>query len=136
MPRIRRVLETAIYVDDMERAVNFYREVLGLEPLSTGERLTALDAGGGSVFLIFHREYSRQGVSMDGGWVPPHDASGPMHFAFAIDPEELEPWRRRLEERGVEIESEVTWPGGGESLYFRDPDGHSVELATPGIWPD
>ena len=35
---------------------------------------------------------------------------------------------------GVEIESEVSWDGGGTSLYVRDPVGHSVELATPGVW--
>jgi catechol 2,3-dioxygenase-like lactoylglutathione lyase family enzyme len=28
----------------------------------------------------------------------------------------------------------VGWPRGGRSVYFRDPDGHSVELATPGLW--
>jgi catechol 2,3-dioxygenase-like lactoylglutathione lyase family enzyme len=40
-----------------------------------------------------------------------------------------------LAEHGVGIESEVQWDLGGTSLYFRDPDGHSVELATPGVWP-
>jgi len=36
--------------------------------------------------------------------------------------------------QGIRIESKVTWPAGGQSLYFRDPDNHLVELATPGIW--
>jgi catechol 2,3-dioxygenase-like lactoylglutathione lyase family enzyme len=35
----------------------------------------------------------------------------------------------------VEIISRMSWPRGGESLYFRDPDNHVLELATPGIWP-
>ena len=34
----------------------------------------------------------------------------------------------------IEIESRVTWPGGGTSLYFRDPEGHLLELLTPGVW--
>jgi catechol 2,3-dioxygenase-like lactoylglutathione lyase family enzyme len=34
----------------------------------------------------------------------------------------------------VSIEGEMKWPRGGTSLYFRDPDGHLVELATPGLW--
>ena len=28
----------------------------------------------------------------------------------------------------------MNWERGGQSIYFRDPDGHLVELATPGIW--
>nr|WP_197998803.1 hypothetical protein [Gimesia aquarii] len=35
----------------------------------------------------------------------------------------------------IGIESRVNWPRGGESIYFRNPDNHVVELATPGIWP-
>jgi predicted enzyme related to lactoylglutathione lyase len=34
----------------------------------------------------------------------------------------------------VAIEKIVDWPGGGRSLYFRDPAGNSLELATPRIW--
>ena len=52
---------------------------------------------------------------------------------MAVSPD-LDGWRGHLAENGVEIESEVTWDRGGVSLYFRDPDGHSVELATPGVW--
>ena len=43
-------------------------------------------------------------------------------------------WRAWLREQGVEIEREVGWPGGGLSLYFRDPAGNSLELATPTLW--
>ena len=34
----------------------------------------------------------------------------------------------------VEIEGRTDWPRGGHSIYFRDPDGHLLELATPGLW--
>jgi catechol 2,3-dioxygenase-like lactoylglutathione lyase family enzyme len=37
---------------------------------------------------------------------------------------------------GIAIESRITWARGGTSLYFRDPDGHSLEVATPGLWPN
>ena len=134
-PRIRRVLETPLYVEDVERSARFYEHTLGLRRMSTGDRLISLDAGGGTVLLLFRRGATEVGSRFEGGWIPPHDGRGRAHFAFAIDVAEVDAWRRRLEERGVEIESEVRWGRGGLSLYFRDPDGHSVELATPGVWP-
>ncbi len=48
--------------------------------------------------------------------------------------EEIEAWKTRLEEEGVEIELEYTWPNGGFSLYLRDPAGNSIELVTPRTW--
>jgi catechol 2,3-dioxygenase-like lactoylglutathione lyase family enzyme len=134
MPTIRRVVETALYVDDMEGALRFYEQVMHLTPLGRGQRWVALDAGEGTVLLLFLRGAAADGVSFPGGWIPPHDGAGPSHIAFAIHGTELEAWRRRLEDAGISVESEVSWPRGGTSLYFRDPDGHSVELATPGLW--
>ena len=132
--RVRRVLETALYVDDLPRAVGFYEDVIGLRPISRGDRLVAMDSGDGSVLLLFRRGATTAGVSFPGGWIPPHDGRGPAHVAFAIDAKALDAWRRRLADHEVAIESEVTWARGGTSLYFRDPDDHSVELATPGVW--
>ena len=43
-------------------------------------------------------------------------------------------WRTHLEQNGVVIEREITWPKGGRSIYFRDPGGNSIELASPKIW--
>jgi catechol 2,3-dioxygenase-like lactoylglutathione lyase family enzyme len=59
-----------------------------------------------------------------------------LHFAFGVPAEELALWEERLESMGIAIESRVHWERGGESLYFRDPDNHLVELATPGTWPN
>lgn len=131
---IRRVVETALYVDDMARAVAFWSGVLGLRVMSAGERLTALDAGGGTVLLLFRRGATRAGLEFPGGRIPPHDGDGPLHVALGVDPESLEAWAARLAERGIAVESRVAWDRGGRSLYFRDPDGHSVELVTPGTW--
>lgn len=133
-PRVRGVLETALYVDDPERSVSFYVDVLGLRLLSDGDRLNALDAGDGSVLLIFRKGTTDRGGRFEGGWIPPHAGEGPAHFAFAVDADALDAWRDRLRAHAVDVESEVTWPRGGRSLYFRDPDGHSVELVTPGVW--
>lgn len=133
-PRVERVLETALYVDDLERAARFYQEVIGFRTLTANDRIMAMDAGGGTVLLLFRRGASAGGVDIPRGRIPPHDGSGPAHFAFAIELASLENWRGRLRHAGVEIESEITWGRGGISLYFRDPEGHSVELATPGVW--
>ena len=100
----------------------------------SGDRLVALDAGEHTVLLLFQRGNSGP-LETAGGLVPGHDGSGPVHLAFAIDAEDLSRWESRLAELGVPIESRVRWDRGGSSLYFRDPDNRSVELATPGIWP-
>lgn len=135
-PRIERVLETALHVADVERTTRFYQEVMGFEPMVRAEGFAALDAGGATVLLVFERGSAAEGSQTAGGWVPSHDAHGRSHIAFAVSGEaELERWVERLAEAGVAIESRVTWPRGGTSIYVRDPDGHSVELATPGLWP-
>jgi catechol 2,3-dioxygenase-like lactoylglutathione lyase family enzyme len=51
-----------------------------------------------------------------------------------MSPDQISDWRERLEQQGVAIEAEITWPSGGYSIYFRDPAGNSVELATPQVW--
>ena len=134
-PSIRRVLETALYVTDMARAVAFYRDVLGLRPMGGSERLTPMDAGESTVLLLFLRSASAQGIHFPDGWIPPHDGDGPAHMAFAIDATEFGAWLARLAEHNVAVEVVNRWERGGRSAYFRDPDGHSIELATPGVWP-
>jgi catechol 2,3-dioxygenase-like lactoylglutathione lyase family enzyme len=57
-----------------------------------------------------------------------------VHLAFAVPVDSLREWERHLEQHGIAIESRVRWPRGGDSVYVRDPAGHSVELATPGTW--
>lgn len=137
-PAVRRVLETALYVDDMARAVAFYRDVLGLRVMgghaSAESRLTPVDAGEGTVLLLFRRGATAAGLHYPGGFIPPHDGAGPVHIAFAIDEGTFEAWQARLAAAGIAIEAVNRWDRGGRSLYFRDPDGHSVELATPGLW--
>jgi len=103
-------------------------------PMLRTERVVAFDAGEGTVLLLFRRGHTHPHQT-DGGLVPGHDGSGAAHLAFAIDRDEAPGWESHLAALGVEVESRVTWARGGLSLYFRDPDGRSVELATPGIWP-
>src|SRR5687767_4710543 len=134
MPQLDAVLETALYVDDLDRAVRFYTDVLELAPLYQDSRMCAFSVGGKSVLLIFPRGGSLETVRMPGGTIPPHDGAGPLHVAFAIPKAQLAAWEARLAAHSIAVEGRTTWKRGGESIYFRDPDGHLLELATPGLW--
>jgi catechol 2,3-dioxygenase-like lactoylglutathione lyase family enzyme len=128
------VLEYGIYVDDVPRSVEFYRRIFGFEQIEGDDRFCALSVAGKQVFLIFQKGGTLQPMALPGGVLPPHDGSGQLHFAFSIPEADLAGWEQRLGENDIAIESRVTWPRGGRSIYFRDPDGHLVELITPGCW--
>jgi catechol 2,3-dioxygenase-like lactoylglutathione lyase family enzyme len=134
MPQLTGVLETSLYVEDLERSIRFYLEVMQFQKLVGDQRFGALQAARQQVLLLFKKGASTEPMRIDGGVIPPHDASGQMHLAFAVSAQELEPWERWLEQHQVVIESKVRWERGGQSIYFRDPDGHLLELVTPGCW--
>jgi catechol 2,3-dioxygenase-like lactoylglutathione lyase family enzyme len=135
MPQVTGVLETCLYVSDVERSAQFYERLFGFQRMLCNERLCALSVAGRDVLILFLQGATAKPVSLPGGILPPHDGSGQSHFAFAIPVGDLAAWEKRLSEAGVAIESRVHWESGGDSLYFRDPDGHLAELATPGVWP-
>jgi len=134
MPKLDGILETALYTDDMARARAFYEGTLGLAPIFGDNRLTAYGVAGRDVLLIFRRGSATQTVTIPGGTIPGHDGAGPLHIAFRIGKDALAEWERHLASRGVAIEGATDWSRGGRSIYFRDPDGHLLELATPGLW--
>lgn len=133
-PPLGAVLETSLYVDDLERARNFYEDLLGLTPIVSDGRMVAFGVGGRSVLLLFLRGTANQTIELPGGTIPPHDGAGPLHIAFAVTPAERASWEAHLAAAGIPIEGRTEWNGRGESIYFRDPDGHLLELAPPEIW--
>jgi catechol 2,3-dioxygenase-like lactoylglutathione lyase family enzyme len=135
-PRIRGVLETSLYVADLSRSHAFYARVFGFETFLLDPRMCAMGVPSGHVLLLFRQGGSVQPSPTPGGTVPPHDGQGRLHLCFAIPALELGAWEAHLERQAIPVESRVTWPKGGTSLYFRDPDGHSLEVATPGLWPN
>ena len=134
MPTLTGLLETSLYVTDLERSAGFYRDLFQMDMLAADDRFCALHVAGRQVLLLFRKGASVAPAVVPGGKIPPHDGQGELHLAFAIPAGEWDAWKNRLGEMGVLIESQVTWSRGGRSLYFRDPDRHLVELATPGLW--
>jgi catechol 2,3-dioxygenase-like lactoylglutathione lyase family enzyme len=134
MCRISGILETSLYCANVAQSAEFYRRLFGFRPLLESDRLVALDVAGKNVLLLFHAGATQEPAETAGGEIPPHGATGPIHVAFSIASDDLAPWKQKLTAAGVTIESTVNWPSGAQSLYFRDPDGHLVELLTPGFW--
>jgi catechol 2,3-dioxygenase-like lactoylglutathione lyase family enzyme len=134
-PRLSGVLETVLYVDNLEAAERFYGYILGLEKIYSvpGRQLVFRCESG--VLLIFDPKQT-QGEQMviNGGAIPLHGTRGAGHMAFRVPKGQLDVWRERLRAHHVAVESEVLWPNGAHSIYFRDPAGNSLEFATPDIW--
>jgi catechol 2,3-dioxygenase-like lactoylglutathione lyase family enzyme len=128
-PKTDGILESSLYVSDVPRSVRFYQETFGFRVITDfGERGCAMHAGPRQVLLLFKKGASRATET-------PHDGDGELHLAFAIPSAELPNWESWLQTRKIPVEEKKKWDLGGWSLYFRDPDRHLLELATPGTWP-
>ena len=129
-PPLEGVHEASLYTRDLDRAARFWT-LLGLPVVARSEGRHVFFRAGNDMLLVF----DARATSQPGGAVPPHGTAGPGHVALAVaDSAGLEAWRARLADAGVAIEAEVEWPSGGRSLYFRDPDGNSLEIITRGSW--
>lgn len=128
-PPLRHILETVLYVDDLEEAARFYGGVLGLEEASRKPAAFVFYRLERQMLLLFDAAAAKRSVA-----VPPHGASGAGHVAFAVADRDLKRWVGHLVTHGVAIEAELDWPNGGRSFYFRDPAGNSLEIAAPSIW--
>ncbi len=124
-----RVLETCVYVEDVEAAADWYEEVLGLTRMAGSPPRDVFLAAGDTMFMLFDASLTEKPQENS---VPAHGARGRQHVAFGV--EELEAWRDRLEEQGVAVTHEESW-GSGDSIYFEDPDGNVLELVEKGTWP-
>jgi catechol 2,3-dioxygenase-like lactoylglutathione lyase family enzyme len=127
-PKTDGLLESSLYVSDVSASVRFYERIFGFSVMVDFGRGCAMKAGERQVLLLF-----KKGGSLD--IESPHDGDGELHLAFAISAAELPRWEAWLAENRIAVEERHTWERGGVSLYFRDPDRHLLELATPGVWP-
>jgi catechol 2,3-dioxygenase-like lactoylglutathione lyase family enzyme len=137
-PSVTGIVEAALYVEQVARSMDFYHDVFGFEEELRAEAIGVLRVPGRQALILFPRTIAQAPaitppLAID-GTIPPHGGSGRMHVAFAIRPDDLDPWRARLAQHGVKIEGTVRWKRGGTSLFFRDPDQHLIELLSPGLW--
>lgn len=128
-----KVLETVLYAPDLAAAEDFYGRVLGLSMHAKAEGRHVFFKLEKQMLLIFNPDATKK-PGAGALPVPNHGAEGQGHVCFAADTAQLREWRRRFADVGVPIEADFEWPGGGRSIYVRDPAGNSVEFAEPKIW--
>lgn len=129
------ILETCLCADDLDAARRFYENLFGLEVIDFQPDRNLFFRCGSSMLLLFNPEHTSViHTSVDGQPIPLHGTTGAGHVAFRVPADEIDQWRDKLGSAGVTIESEVRWPNGALSLYFRDPAGNSLELASPDLW--
>ena len=110
-------------VADLERALGFYRDVLGFELTQRfGSSAAFLSAGG------YHHHIGLNTWESDGGGPPARGTTGLYHLAILYPTRaELGDALRRLQKAGIPLEG-ASDHGVSEALYLRDPDGNGVEL--------
>ncbi|HWV58568.1 MAG TPA: VOC family protein [Longimicrobiales bacterium] len=129
-PPVGGVHEAALYASNLDEIERFWRR-LGLQLVGRAEGRHVFFRIGRDLILTFDAGATRR----EDGEVPPHGAEGAGHVAFDVpDEAALDAWRVHLARAGVPIETEIAWPRGGRSIYFRDPAGNSIELITRGTW--
>src|SRR6266576_4293335 len=118
-----RIGHVHLKVADIERAIGFYRDVLGFEVTQRlGEQAAFLSAGG------YHHHIGLNTWESQGGAPPPGNATGLYHLAIVYPTRaELADALRRLVQAGITLEG-ASDQGVSEALYLRDPDGNGVEL--------
>jgi catechol 2,3-dioxygenase-like lactoylglutathione lyase family enzyme len=137
--RIAGLHHVTLICGDVERSLDFYRNLLGMRLV----KQTVNEDDRGARHLFFGDEEGRPGTlvtcleypELDEGHV---GRGSTHHFALAVaTEEELHGWREYLTSRGIPC-TEVMDRTYFKSIYLRDPDGHIIELAThgPGLTAD
>jgi len=118
-----RIGHTHLKVSDLERAIHFYRDVLGFELMQRfGRQAAFLSAGG------YHHHIGLNTWESLGGRPPPPGTTGLYHHAILYPTRAaLADALRRLIAAGIELDGAADH-GVSEALYLRDPDGNGVEL--------
>lgn len=126
---VLRIKETCIYVTDLQATKEFYAYKLRLPLISMADGRHVFFKAGESVLLCFIAEKTKAEKEL-----PPHGATGPVHFAFEVVKEEYKAALQKAKEAGIQILHEHAWPNGRRSFYFHDPDKNLVEVIEEGLW--
>lgn len=126
---ILKIKETCLYVTDLQQSADFYHLKLGFPLISKVEGRHIFFRAGSCVLLCFIAEKTRADKNL-----PPHYGNGQLHLAFEVSPAEYQSWQDKVVQAGIVIEHEQHWKNGLYSFYFRDPDGHLLEIIPEGIW--
>jgi len=134
---LERIDHVAITVSDIEKSIGWYKDVLGLEHYyeNAWDGVPIMMGKGGTCVALFKvREKNTQpnhppdplqrGKRKTPGW----DAIAMQHLAFRADRKNFEKAQESLKEKEIEfrlVDHEIS-----HSIYFKDPDGHEIEITT------
>jgi catechol 2,3-dioxygenase-like lactoylglutathione lyase family enzyme len=128
MTSIRGLVEVVLVVEDIDRSVAFYRDTLGLEPISPPElpvkflRIGPLRTGvPQQVVLIPRRMVAEQ---------PLVRTRALHHIGLEVAPEDYDRERERLADLGFELRGGQHPFMPVDAFYLDDPDGNEIEIAT------
>ena len=125
--KLNGIHHIALNVKDMERATDFYSDILGFKEVTRTSNLTGLkhvELDAGNVFLALFESpdldfENAQKTMTDDGY---------LHFAFGADKDQFSTIVQTLKDHGVRFDGEPRNHGGGDSVYVYDPDGHVIEI--------
>lgn len=126
--KFNQIKETGLYVGDLHRTEAFYRDKLELEVITKVEGRHIFFRAGSSVLLCFIADVTRDDTKV------PHFGEGNMHIAFEVPKNDYQAAKSWIQSKGIAVEHEQQWSDNFFSFYFRDPDGHSLEIVPEGMW--
>src|SRR5918993_1273125 len=126
---ISRIKETCIYVSDLNRTKEFYSWKLELPLISFVEGRHVFFSAGDSVLLCFIADKTKKEIEL-----PPHGATGSIHFAFEVPRKDYDDALQKVKEAGIEILHQHIWKDNLRSFYFHDPDNNLLEVIEEGLW--
>lgn len=134
--KFRKIVETCIYSKELETMKDFYVNKIGLEFVSEEKGRHVFLRAGKSMLLIFNPDNTKN--EEENSKFPTHGAITPpacIHFALEIEKEDYDSSKKMLTNMNIDIEKEMIWGKGSESIYFRDPAGNLIEFIIKGNWP-